>query len=42
MITLNSKIDTRTQNIVGLGRVSFSGKGPMRGHYVFLTAKYSR
>ena len=37
---LISKIGTLTQTIIGLGRVTFSSKGPMRGHYVFLTAKY--
>ena len=25
---------------MGLGRVTFSSKGPMRGQYVFLMAKY--
>ena len=29
-----------TQTRMGLGRVTFSSKGPMRGQYVFLMAKY--
>ena len=37
---LISKTGTLTKNIIGLGKVTFSGKGPMRGHYVFLTEKY--
>ena len=38
---LINKIGTLTKTIIGLGKVTFSGKGPMRGQYVFLTAKYS-
>ena len=41
VIMLISKIGTLTKNLIGLGRVTFSSKGPMRGQYVFLTAKYS-
>ena len=38
---LISKIGTLTKQIIWLGSVTFSGKVPMRGPYVFLTAKYS-
>ena len=29
-----------TQARMGVGRVTFLSKGPMRGQYVFITAKY--
>ena len=40
MIMLISLVDTLTQARMGVGRVTFPSKWPMRGHYVFLTAKY--
>ena len=40
-IMLINKIGTLSQTRMGLGRVTFSGKRPMRGQYVFLMAKYS-
>ena len=40
LIALNSKVGTLAQNIIGLGRVTFSSKGPIRGQFVFLTTKY--
>ena len=40
-ILLIRNIGTLTKQIMGLNRVTFSGKVPMRGHYFFLTAKYS-
>ena len=38
---LISKIGTLTKKITGLGKVTFSGKEPMRGQLVFLAAKHS-
>ena len=38
---LISKIGTLTQTRMGLGRVTFSSKGPTRGQYVFFMAKYN-
>ena len=38
---LISKIGTLTQTRMGLGRVTSSSKGPMRGQCVFFLAKYS-
>ena len=38
---LINKIGTLTKQIIWLGKVTFSGKVPRRGHYVFLTAKYT-
>ena len=38
---LISKTGTLIQTRMGLGSVTFSSKRPMRGHYVFLVAKYS-
>ena len=35
------KIGTLTQSRIGLGRVTFSSKGPMRGQFVFLMSKYN-
>ena len=32
-------VGTLTQASMGEGRVTFLSKGPMRGQYVFLTAK---
>ena len=38
---LISKIDILTQTRMGLGRVTFSSKGPMSGQYAFLIAECS-
>ena len=37
---LISLVGTLTQARMGVDRVTFLSKGPMRGQYVFLTAKY--
>ena len=37
---LISLVGILTQARMGVGRVTFLDKGPMRGQYVFITAKY--
>ena len=37
---LISLVGILTQARMGVGRVTFLSKGPMRGQYVFITAKY--
>ena len=37
---LNSLVGILTQARMGVGRVTFLSKGPMRGQYVFIMAKY--
>ena len=39
MIMLISFVDTLTQTRMGVGRVTFPSKGPMRGQYVFHMTK---
>ena len=38
---LSSKIRSLSHTRVGLGRLIFPSKGPMRGQYCFFMAKYS-
>ena len=40
LLRFHYAIGTLTQTRMGLGRVTFSSKGPMRSQYVFLMAKY--
>ena len=37
---LISLVGILTQARMGVGKVTFLNKGPMRGQYVFITAKY--